>query len=55
MSFWRRTPPKDDRELEQMTGITPADHRYVTPDYIRKLERQMLGPEWFKPRKKPDQ
>lgn len=47
--------PKDDRELEQETGIKPADHVWVTPDYIRKKEREMLGERWFQPRKKPEQ
>jgi hypothetical protein len=51
MRFWRRTP-EDDRELEQETGIKPADHTFVTPAYIRRREREILGPRWFQPRPK---
>jgi len=45
---------RDDRELEQVADITPADHRFTvaSPETIGKMERRMLGPEWFKPRKK---
>jgi hypothetical protein len=43
--------PRDDRELEQMTGIKPADHGFVGRDYIRQLEKKILGPNWGK--KKP--
>lgn len=38
-----RQRPRDDRELEEMTGITPADHNWVSPATIRKAERELLG------------
>lgn len=49
-----RQPPKDDHEIEQMTGIRPADHAFTTasPDTIAKMERAILGPGWFRRRKK---
>jgi len=50
-----RPRPRDDRELEDMTGIKPADHGYTTSDHIRMLERKMLGPGWFRPRPKKEE
>ena len=44
----------DDRELEQETGIKPADHDFsnatINSPALRKLERQLLGPSWGKKR-----
>ena len=49
-----RQLPRDDTELEQMTGIKPADHNYVSTAAIDKMERQMLGPDWYRKRKPPE-
>ena len=46
-----RDKPKNDRELEQMARIKPADHGFVSRDHIRQLERKMLGPNWGKPKR----
>ncbi len=50
-------PQADDRELEQVAGITPADHQFTSasPAAIDRMERQILGPAWYRPRKKPDE
>ena len=49
----------DDRELEQEIGVKPADHQFSTltanSEAVGNLERKMLGPAWFKPRKKNDE
>ena len=50
-----RQLPRDDEELQQMTGITPADHRYVSTEAIDRLERKMLGPDWYRRRKRPEE
>ena len=50
--IWRRRPPKEDRELEQQTGIKPADHHFVTPAAYQKARRELLGPSWGKKRRK---
>jgi hypothetical protein len=47
-----RRRPKDDRELEQMAGIKPADHGYVSPSVIQQAERKLLGPSWGKKRRR---
>ena len=47
-----RPRPRDDHELEQMTGITPADHDWTSSATIQKLEREILGPAWFRRRPK---
>jgi hypothetical protein len=46
-----RRRPKDDRELEQMAEIKPADHGFVSPAAIQQAERKMLG-AWGKKRRK---
>lgn len=45
---------RDDRELEQVTNIAPADHQFTaaSPKAIEEMERRILGPDWYKPRKK---
>lgn len=43
-----RPRPRDDRELEQMTGIKPADHQYVSSALIKDLEKKILGRGWGK-------
>ncbi len=50
-----RIKPRDDRELEDMTGIKPADHGYTSSSVISQLERRMLGRDWFKPRPKKEE
>ena len=50
-----RQRPRDDNELEQMTGIRPADHNFVSPATIERVERKMLGPAWFRRRPKPEE
>lgn len=51
MNWWRRQ--EKDRELEQQTRIKPADHTFVSRKFIEEQERKMLGPAWYRPRKKP--
>ena len=50
-----RPRPKDDRELEQLTGIRPADHPWTRSAAIDRLEREVLGRDWFRPRPKKEQ
>jgi hypothetical protein len=52
MNLWRRKP-KDDEELAQVTGIKTPDHQFVPRSAIEKMERKMLGPDWY--RKRPEQ
>jgi hypothetical protein len=48
-----RPLPRDDRELELVTGIRPADHEFTaaSPETITQMERRMLGADWFRKRK----
>ncbi len=45
---------RDDRELEQVAELKPADHQFTaaSPETIAKMERRILGPAWYRPRKK---
>ncbi len=45
---------RDDRELEQVADLKPADHQFTTasPETIARIERRILGPSWYRPRKK---
>ena len=50
-----RPRPRDDYELEQMTGIRPADHQWVSSATVEKAERQMLGYHWYRRRPKAEE
>jgi hypothetical protein len=50
----QRPRPRDDHELQQMTGIRPADHAFVPRSAVEQAERKMLGAAWYRRRKKPD-
>jgi hypothetical protein len=43
---WRRR--EKDRELEQQTGIRPANHSFVSRNHIERMEREILGRRWYK-------
>ncbi len=48
---------RDDRELEQVADLKPADHQFTaaSPETIARIERRILGPDWYKPRKESDE